>query len=88
MRPIAICDKRIAETYIYTDGLFQVGSSGIEASWAGGNHGRQVIDRLLPEVTKFLSEHGVFYMVVIKENNIGQYIITFFFHLNIAPFKI
>jgi methylase of polypeptide subunit release factors len=47
----------------------EVGSTGIEASWAGGDRGREVLDRLLPSVPALLSPRGVFYLVVIKENN-------------------
>ena len=47
----------------------EVGSSGIEASWAGGDSGREVIDRFFPIVGKLLSERGVFYLVIIRENN-------------------
>ena len=46
----------------------EVGSKGIEASWAGGTDGREVIDRFLPQVPLLLSVTGVFYLVVIKEN--------------------
>ena len=46
----------------------EVGSKGIEASWAGGKDGRQVIDRFLPQVPLLLSETGLFYLIVIKEN--------------------
>ncbi len=46
----------------------EVGSQGIVASWAGGLDGRQVIDRLLPQIPRLLSQTGLFYMVVIKEN--------------------
>ncbi|KAK3087463.1 hypothetical protein FSP39_006238 [Pinctada imbricata] len=46
----------------------EVGGNGIEASWAGGLHGREVIDRFLPIVPKFLSKSGVLYLVVVKEN--------------------
>lgn len=46
----------------------EVSSNGIEASWAGGDDGRQVIDRFLPKVPDLLSSSGVFYLVVIKEN--------------------
>jgi release factor glutamine methyltransferase len=52
--------------------LFQVGSSGIEASWAGGANGREVINRVLPLVPELLSNTGIFYMVVIKENSPGN----------------
>ncbi|KNC85726.1 methylase [Sphaeroforma arctica JP610] len=46
----------------------EVGSTGIEASWAGGKDGREVTDRLLPLVPRLLSETGVFYLVVLPEN--------------------
>ncbi|OQS05041.1 hypothetical protein THRCLA_02773 [Thraustotheca clavata] len=46
----------------------EVGSIGIEAAWAGGINGREVIDRLLPIVKNILSDTGVFYMVIVAEN--------------------
>ncbi|KAF0709968.1 Aste57867_5688 [Aphanomyces stellatus] len=46
----------------------EVGSTGIEAAWAGGLHGREVIDRVLPLVDAILSPTGVFYMVIVAEN--------------------
>jgi release factor glutamine methyltransferase len=42
--------------------------SGIEAAWAGGLHGREVIDRLLPKLKDLLAPRGVLYMVVVLEN--------------------
>ncbi|XP_059919371.1 methyltransferase N6AMT1 isoform X2 [Gadus macrocephalus] len=45
-----------------------VGRSGIEAAWAGGRRGREVIDRFLPMVTQLLSNQGLFYLVTIVEN--------------------
>ncbi|XP_067667864.1 methyltransferase N6AMT1-like [Haliotis asinina] len=47
----------------------EVGSTGIEASWAGGIRGREVTDRLFPMVSSIMSPEGVFYLVIIKENN-------------------
>lgn len=47
----------------------EVGSNSIEASWAGGTDGRQVMDQLFPKVKDILSPNGVFYLVVVKENN-------------------
>ncbi|KAJ0009370.1 hypothetical protein NQD34_001072 [Periophthalmus magnuspinnatus] len=47
----------------------EVGSSGIEAAWAGGERGREVVDRLLPVVSKLLSKNGLFYLITIVENN-------------------
>ncbi|KAI8393373.1 S-adenosyl-L-methionine-dependent methyltransferase [Radiomyces spectabilis] len=46
----------------------EVGSVGIEAAWAGGIDGRQVIDAMLPYVEKLLSPKGVFYLLLINEN--------------------
>ncbi|CAM9962415.1 unnamed protein product [Chrysoparadoxa australica] len=48
----------------------EVGSTGIEAAWAGrGERGREVIDRVLPQVSAMLSSKGVFYLVVVQEND-------------------
>ncbi|KXJ12877.1 methyltransferase N6AMT1 [Exaiptasia diaphana] len=46
----------------------EVGSQGIEASWAGGEKGREVTDKLLPLVPLLLSDNGCFYIVTIPEN--------------------
>lgn len=40
----------------------------INATWAGGIDGREVIDRLLPMISKLLSPKGAFYLVTIQEN--------------------
>ncbi|XP_039376693.1 methyltransferase N6AMT1 isoform X1 [Mauremys reevesii] len=47
----------------------EVESHGIEAAWAGGKNGREVMDRLFPLVPDLLSTGGLFYLVAIKENN-------------------
>uniref|UniRef100_A0A8C8SSP5 Methyltransferase HEMK2 n=1 Tax=Pelusios castaneus TaxID=367368 RepID=A0A8C8SSP5_9SAUR len=47
----------------------EVESHGIEAAWAGGKNGREVMDRLFPLVPDLLSKGGLFYLVTIKENN-------------------
>ncbi|XP_074004728.1 methyltransferase N6AMT1 isoform X2 [Numenius arquata] len=46
-----------------------VESHGIEASWAGGKKGREVMDRVFPLVPDLLSPGGLFYLVTIKEND-------------------
>ncbi|XP_054915565.1 methyltransferase N6AMT1-like isoform X3 [Poeciliopsis prolifica] len=46
----------------------EVGSRGVEASWAGGQRGREVTDRFLPLVPGLLSTRGLFYLVTIVEN--------------------
>ena len=43
-------------------------SDGIERSWAGGLRGRQVLDRLIPEVDRIMAPDGVWYCVLLKEN--------------------
>ncbi|XP_066226503.1 methyltransferase N6AMT1 isoform X2 [Saccopteryx leptura] len=49
----------------------EVGSHGIQAAWAGGRNGREVMDRFFPLVPDLLSPRGLFYLVTIKENNPG-----------------
>jgi len=47
----------------------EIGSCGIEASWAGGENGRVVIDRTLVQISQLLSyPNGRAYMVVVDEN--------------------
>jgi release factor glutamine methyltransferase len=48
----------------------ELGSKSIEAAWAGGKDGREVMDRLFPYVDNLLSQNGVFYLVCIKQNKI------------------
>lgn len=47
----------------------EVGEEGITASWAGGENGRRVIDRILPVADELLSERGWLYMVTLTANN-------------------
>lgn len=47
----------------------EVGSNGIEASWAGGSNGRIVLDRALPQIARLLAfPHGVAYIVTVDDN--------------------
>jgi len=48
----------------------EVGQSiGIEASWAGGTHGRTIINQALPQIASLLSLNtSVAYMVVVDDN--------------------
>jgi release factor glutamine methyltransferase len=50
----------------------ELGSMSIEAAWAGGKDGREVMDRLFPHVNTLLSQNGVFYLVCIKQNKIEE----------------
>ncbi|KAJ3327308.1 HemK methyltransferase member 2 [Blyttiomyces sp. JEL0837] len=46
----------------------EVGSKGIEAAWAGGIDGREVLDQFLPQIAQLLSPTGAFYLVTIRDN--------------------
>ncbi|CAI7795203.1 unnamed protein product [Closterium sp. NIES-53] len=47
----------------------EVRRPGITQAWAGGDRGREVIDRALEVSTKLLSPRGVFYLLVVAEND-------------------
>ncbi|XP_047337255.1 methyltransferase N6AMT1 [Impatiens glandulifera] len=47
----------------------EVGNGGIVASWAGGENGRTVIDKILLIADKLLSPKGWLYMVTLTANN-------------------
>ena len=46
----------------------EVSKVGIAASWAGGINGRQVIDEFLETVDDLVSDHGLFYLVLVQDN--------------------
>lgn len=53
----------------------------VSKTWAGGSHGREVMERVFPCIPKLLSNLGLFYLVVIKEND-PNYILDIFKRLN------
>jgi release factor glutamine methyltransferase len=54
--------------YVPTEDI-EVASSKIAHTWAGGCRGRQVMDRLFPLIPDLLSDKGVFYLVLVEEND-------------------
>jgi release factor glutamine methyltransferase len=46
----------------------EISGNGIEVSWAGGERGRRVIDRAIPQIAELLSPHGVCYMITVDDN--------------------
>eukprot|EP01138_Halocafeteria_seosinensis_P016396 gb/GECG01016727.1/.p1 GENE.gb/GECG01016727.1/~~gb/GECG01016727.1/.p1 ORF type:complete len:232 (+),score=28.37 gb/GECG01016727.1/:1-696(+) len=50
----------------------EVASKSIEASWAGGVKGREVIDKFLRMMSTVLSKEGCAYMVAVAENDISD----------------
>jgi release factor glutamine methyltransferase len=47
----------------------EVGSDGIEASWAGGKDGRVVFDRAIPQIASLLSwPDGAAYIITVDDN--------------------
>ena len=47
----------------------EVGKADITAACAGGERGREVIDRVLPHLPILLSPQGVFYILLVEEND-------------------
>ena len=41
---------------------------GIEAAWAGGKHGREVLDRLLPMLDVCMNKSSVVFILAVEEN--------------------
>ena len=50
----------------------EVGTERIEAAWAGGERGREVIDRLLPAISPLLSPTGAFYLLLEAANDVDE----------------
>ena len=47
----------------------EVGGSGIEAAWAGGVHGRRVVDRAVEQIAQLLRRpSGVLYLITVDDN--------------------
>lgn len=72
--------------YVLTETDELLGNN-LNCSWAGGSKGRVVIDRLLLKLPGLLSENGVLYMVILRENN-PEEIVEILQNLNFSSEKI
>lgn len=57
--------------YVITE-TEELGSKNLQAAWAGGIDGRQVMGRVFIQLNKILSKNGVFYLVALKQNKIEE----------------
>ncbi|XP_065283892.1 methyltransferase N6AMT1 [Dermacentor albipictus] len=55
--------------YVVTPTEEVQGDQLLTRSWAGGTKGREVMDRLAPYVSQLLSDHGLYFLLVIKDND-------------------
>ena len=60
--------------YVVTEPVEVFDERLISKTWAGGVEGRQVMERLFVYIPRLLSQKGIFYLLVIKEND-PEYII-------------
>ncbi|KAK0077839.1 hypothetical protein PV325_003393 [Microctonus aethiopoides] len=67
--------------YVVTDSIEIHDAKLITKTWAGGEKGREVMDRLFSYIPLLLSDNGIFYLVAIKEND-PQDIIDIFKNMN------
>ncbi|KAJ8923942.1 hypothetical protein NQ315_006718 [Exocentrus adspersus] len=54
--------------YVVTDSS-EVSGTGLNRAWAGGVNGREIIDKLLSNISEMLTDKGVCYLLLLKENN-------------------
>lgn len=69
--------------YVVTEPLEVFDERLISKTWAGGLEGRQVMERLFVHIPDLLSQKGIFYLLVIKEND-PEYIIKHFKKLSMV----
>lgn len=54
--------------YVLTE-TEELSGNGLNRSWAGGTKGRNVIDKILVQLPRLLSDNGLLYMLILRENN-------------------
>eukprot|EP00127_Corallochytrium_limacisporum_P003880 Clim_evm94s153 gene=Clim_evmTU94s153 len=50
----------------------EINSSSLARSWAGGVKGREVTDRILPDIGMLLTDGGTLYMIALPENDLAD----------------
>lgn len=69
--------------YVVTESLEVFDNKLISKAWAGGTKGREVMNKLFPLIPYLLSSKGLFYLLLIKENE-PQNIIEIFKNYNMS----
>lgn len=69
--------------YVVTDYEEVLDDRLVFKTWAGGKNGRQIMEQVFTTIPKILSDAGLFYLVVIKEND-PEYILSAFKKLNMS----
>lgn len=69
--------------YVVTDYEEVLDDRLVFKTWAGGKDGRQVMEQVFTTIPEILSDVGLFYLVVIKEND-PEYILSAFQKLNMS----
>ncbi|KAG7211235.1 hypothetical protein KM043_010548 [Ampulex compressa] len=69
--------------YVVTDDAEVSEKDLMSKAWAGGENGRRVMERIFQRIPELLSSCGLFYLVVIEEND-PEYIIGIFKQMNIG----
>lgn len=67
--------------YVVTENGELSGENILYKAWAGGTNGRKVMERVFGKISEVLSRTGMFYLLVIKEND-PDYILNAFEKLN------
>lgn len=62
--------------YVPTEEVELNSEDPLVKSWAGGRRGRSVMDRLFPLIPGILSRDGIFYLLIVRENDEQDLILT------------
>jgi release factor glutamine methyltransferase len=64
--------KNLNNLEMYSEELTSTCTKNLIRTWAGGENGREVIDPLLYNLDKILTQTGVFYLLIEKRNNLSE----------------